>query len=583
MRSKYVNPFWKLAAVCPALRRFTIWLCLIAATCCSSMIAVPARSEDGEKFVDLSLMVAPEFPCTWPDGFPSFRIDRYLQIGPRSAYNSEILTIDGNTGTQLDVPTHSVARPELNLPNSGPFGNVFTDKVAAWQFVGEACVVDCRDLLNTTRNGRSSLVQKEKIMAWENQYRRLGSGDVVLLRSDYSDRYYKPLPAGRRFVAEPLERKAPAWPDPDPDCMEFLASRKVMNMGTDSPSMGPIPDYAEPTHYAGLKHGMIWTEGAKGLGQLPPTGSFYCMMGPKHAGGPYGEGRAFAVVGNPLAQRLIESARKKQVVDLSVVLSVDLPVTWPGRGVGNHRHRYMKANFMYASNLELQHHTHIMDSHAGTHLVPPSYVLPPGEFDFRNYSPEVRGWLEDYEKQYGPLGTSDVTTEKVPLAQTCGRARVIDVTHLVGTTNRNQWPASPEITPEVIQKFEASHGELKLGDIVIFKSGHTDKYYKPSLEGLACMANPLNGKSEGWPVPGPEAIVYLAKKGIRCVGTDGPTLGGVDARQALMTYWALASRGMVGVEFLTNLSQLPQQSYFLFAAVKIRGCHGGPGRAIALY
>ena len=97
------------------------------------------------------------------------------------------------------------------------------------------------------------------------------------------------------------------------------------------------------------------------------------------------------------------------------------------------------------------------------------------------------------------------------------------------------------------------------------------------------MADPLNGNSEGWPAPGPETIMYLAQKGIRCVGTDGPTLGGVDARRALMTYWALGSRGMVGVEFLTHLARLPDRAYFLFAAVKISGCHGGPGRAIALY
>ena len=97
------------------------------------------------------------------------------------------------------------------------------------------------------------------------------------------------------------------------------------------------------------------------------------------------------------------------------------------------------------------------------------------------------------------------------------------------------------------------------------------------------MDDPLNGKSEGWPAPGPEAIVYLASKGIRCVATDGPTLGGVEPKRALMTYWALGSKGMVGVEFLTNLGQLPDGAYFLFAAVKIRDCHGGPGRAIALW
>ena len=54
-------------------------------------------------------------------------------------------------------------------------------------------------------------------------------------------------------------------------------------------------------------------------------------------------------------------------------------------------------------------------------------------------------------------------------------------------------------------------------------------------------------------------------------------------KQAVMTYWALGTRGMVGVEYLTNVNSVPEGAYFLFAAVKIKGCHGGPGRAIALY
>jgi kynurenine formamidase len=50
-----------------------------------------------------------------------------------------------------------------------------------------------------------------------------------------------------------------------------------------------------------------------------------------------------------------------------------------------------------------------------------------------------------------------------------------------------------------------------------------------------------------------------------------------------MTYWAFGGLGMAGVEYLTNVAQMPHQAYFLFAAVKIQGCHGGHGRAIALY
>jgi kynurenine formamidase len=51
----------------------------------------------------------------------------------------------------------------------------------------------------------------------------------------------------------------------------------------------------------------------------------------------------------------------------------------------------------------------------------------------------------------------------------------------------------------------------------------------------------------------------------------------------MMTYWSLGGQGMVAVEFLRGLGKLADQAYFIFAPVKIRGCHGGPGRAIALY
>jgi kynurenine formamidase len=554
------------------------------------LVPVPApvvaqpRADAPPQFLDLSLLVTPDLPCTWAAGAPPFQINHYLRIGPHSAYNSDILIIDEHTGTQVDVPAHFIPPPDSKLPNAGSFGRLTAEKVPAWQFVGEACVIDCKDLLDSAPNGRSDLVKKERIQAWEKKHRPLGPGDVVLFYSGFSDKYYQPFPAGRGFTADPLAGRSPGWPDPDPDCMEYLASRKVMNLATDSPSMGPLPDLAVATHVAGLKHGMIWTEGAIGLGQLPPTGAFYCMIGPKHANGSGWEGRALAIVGDPLARRLIPAARQKQVVDLSVLLAENLPVWWPGPGTGHHRQPYYAKVFHTFDQPGGPYfaQTHTLDSHTGTHLVPPAYALPPAGFNNQNYSPEVRAWLAEYEAAYGARGTSSRTTDQVPLAQTCGWARVVDVKHLLGTTAKKDWPASPEITVAEIKKYESGHGELRPGDVVIFHSGWSDKYLKPFPQGDACMADPLNGKSEGWPAPGPEAIRYLADKGIRCVATDAPTLGGVEPKRALMTYWLLGSRDLVGVEYLTNVGQLPAQAYFLFAAVKIRDCHGGPGRAIAV-
>jgi kynurenine formamidase len=572
-----------LAPVMPHLARR--WASAGLATLALAWCVPPhsrAGPESTSRFVDLSLLVAAEYPCTWPT-FPPFQLNHIERIGPLSPYHSEILIIDGNTGTQLDVPPHSVTPPESPYSNAGPFGRTYTDVVPAWQFGGEACVIDCRDLRDGSAPGQSSLIKKDRVIAWEQQHRPLGPGDVVLFHSGYSDAYYKPMPEGRRFGADPLAGKSAAWPDPDPECMEYLAARKVMTLGTDSASMGPLVDLAEPTHYAGLKHGMIWTESATGLGGLPATGAFYCMLSPKYAGGAYSEGRAFAVIGDPLARELIQSARKKNVVDLSVVLGDDQPISWPGPGVGNHRQPFTTIRFGFNPNTRLPFDMHMLDSHSGTHLVPPAYALPEAGFDDRTYSPEVQAWLAEYEKTYGRRGTSDVTTDKVPIAQTCGPARVIDVRHLSGTTDPKSWPASPEITAASIQDAEKSDGELRPGDVVIFHSGWSDRFARPLPLGKASLEDPLNGKTEGWPAPGPEAILYLAGKGVRCVATDAPTLGGVDPKRALMTYWALGGKGLAGVEYLSHVGQLPKRAYFLFAAVKIRGAHGGHGRAIALY
>ena len=195
----------------------------------------------------------------------------------------------------------------------------------------------------------------------------------------------------------------------------------------------------------------------------------------------------------------------------------------------------------------------------------------------------MRRWLEEYERKYGPRGASELTSDKIPLSWTCGPVRVIDVSSLAGTTPRASWPASPEITPAHIQAGEQARGELKPGEIVIFQTGHIDRHLHSQPQDAGVWLDPLTGKSEGWSAPGPDAIVYLKSKGIRCIATDAPDIGGVDPKRALMTYWALGSREMVAVEFLQNVAQVPTGGYFLFAAIKIRDCHGGPGRAIVLY
>lgn len=152
----------------------------------------------------------------------------------------------------------------------------------------------------------------------------------------------------------------------------------------------------------------------------------------------------------------------------------------------------------------------------------PAYSLPDTDEPV-GYEPEVRGWLEQYEKKYGKRGSSKITTEKVPLDWTSGEARVIDIRTLVGKTKQQDWPASPEITVEHIQNYERGTNKLQVGDVVIFQTGHNDKHLKPEPADSGMWLDPLSGKAEGWPAPGPDAIVYLKEKEFAALLVMHPT------------------------------------------------------------
>jgi kynurenine formamidase len=351
--------------------------------------------------------------------------------------------------------------------------------------------------------------------------------------------------------------------------------------------MGPVPDLAAPTHLAGGRLGMIWAECATNLGALPTSGAFCALLAAKHAGGSGGECRLIAITEPKLAARLIDSARNKRVADLSVTLHPDYPVTWPGYEPGDEASRYVGQTLNYFTiRGPYFARMHMLDGQAGTHVVLPSFSLPAQGFDNRRYSDAVRAVLNEYEARYGPRPTSSLTADRAPLEQMVGEVHVIDVRGLVGSTKKSDWPASPAIPLQLIKRHEAAR-PIKPGEIVIFYSGYSDQYFKPlptSPELDRLYAAPLAGKAEGWPAPTPEVIAYLADKQVRCIGTDGPTLGGVERANALMVNWLAASRQLLPVEFLTNIGAIAdKKAFFLFAPIKIKGSHGGYGRALALY
>ena len=496
-----------------------------------------------------------------------------------------MVVIDEHTGTQFDAPAHFVPPPESGLPGAGPMGNVTGDKVPVWRFVGEACVIDLRDHVDDVPAGESFLIMPDVVLNWEKKHRKLGPGDIVLFHSGYTDRYYQPFPDGQRFVSAVLDRAAPGWAAPAPETMKLLGERKVSGAGTDGASMGPVGPIAVATHQAGGQYGLVWTECATHLGDLPETGAFHAMLANKHAGGSGGETRAIAITEPKLAARLLKSVREKRVADLSVLLDEDLPITWPGEKPG------LEGAALPGQNAQR------LRSGPWPLLCPDAHSRQPGRHPsgdavvcaaaerFRQPArcAEVLQCLPSTNRDSASVVPATSRSKRCRSSRLMGPARVIDVSDLVEGKTAAEPGKSPAISLERVRQAEAKDGPIAAGDVVLFRSGYSDRYFQKFPDGDRMMVQPLAGKAAGWPTPDLDVIAYLADKGVRLIGTDGPTLGGVDGEHAMNVYWLTGSREIGLVEYLKGLDQIPSTgAYFLFGPIKLEGAHGGYGRAIAL-
>jgi kynurenine formamidase len=72
----------------------------------------------------------------------------------------------------------------------------------------------------------------------------------------------------------------------------------------------------------------------------------------------------------------------------------------------------------------------------------------------------------------------------------------------------------------------------------------------------------------------------LIERGVRCVGTDGVSMG--SSHDGAGTHYAGLEAGVVFIEALGHLEQLPVRgAFFCFAPLKVARGSGAPGRAFA--
>jgi kynurenine formamidase len=256
------------------------------------------------------------------------------------------------------------------------------------------------------------------------------------------------------------------------------------------------------------------------------------------------------------------------VVDLSVTVSEALPGNW-GTNPPMQRWTYnwfvpMKNSYgtvAVSSEGPYYGQRYVIDEHTGTQTDFPAHFVPPPASGL---------------PYAGPMGR--LTGDKYPLDRMMGPAVVINATSLLDKADPGK---SPVIPLSAVQQWEKEHGEIRSGEVVLFYSGYSDKYYKPFPEGLRMTHDVIVTKTKpGWPAPAPEIMPYLRKKGVWHLGTDGPSMGPAEGGQPV--HIAGLQQGMSWEEMLTGLGKLPARGAFYIAlGVKVADQSGAITRAIA--
>lgn len=247
----------------------------------------------------------------------------------------------------------------------------------------------------------------------------------------------------------------------------------------------------------------------------------------------------------------VDIERARWIVDLSLPLAVGLPCTWPG-----HASFETSVHADFSTGQPYRTASISMDEHAGTHVDAPCHSI------------------ED---------AAGLTVAQIPLGDLIGPAVVIDATVDAEVAFGNGESAngapgrSPRVGADVIDAFERVHGPIRQGEIVLLRTGW-DARYATGSAGLAYLEAPLRGGS-GWPAPDEQFLEAIRVRGVRCLGTDAPSVGALDD-PGFGHERTLANR-IWPIEGLANLAALPARgATFVFLPLSLGGS-GAPGRAVA--
>lgn len=167
------------------------------------------------------------------------------------------------------------------------------------------------------------------------------------------------------------------------------------------------------------------------------------------------------------------------------------------------------------------------------------------------------------------------SVDQIPLSRLVAPAVVIRVRD---AASRN---ADYQATVSDLEAFEARHGRIPAGSIVLFDTGFAEHWPDP----VRYMGTDQRGADAvallHFPGIHPDAARWLAGREVAAVGVDTPS---IDHGQStdFMTHRVLFEHNIPGLENVASMAELPATGALVIALpMKIRGGSGAPVRVIA--
>jgi kynurenine formamidase len=249
----------------------------------AGFIALPAFALDVGEYhlVDLSHPYNGD-TLYWPTS-PSRFERRELAFGETDGgwfYSAFSICTPEHGGTHLDAPQHFAAD---GFP---------TDAIPLENLIAPAIVIDVSKKAAADRNYRLSA---RDVRLFEDQHGRIKPGDIVLLRSGWSQYW----PDAKSYLGDdtPGDASKLQFPSYGEDAARLLvAERKVAILGVDTASIdfGKSRDFI--VHRVAAAQNVSGLENLTNLHKLPPTGALVLALPMKIEGGSGGPVRVIALV-----------------------------------------------------------------------------------------------------------------------------------------------------------------------------------------------------------------------------------------------------------------------------------------------